>query len=92
MWVTKLIKVKKGSEIVAVLYVSLISAHVWCFVGDEAAVWQVEHRAEGLSSGATSAQPFARLHEPFTEGSGGADGNGEAGRLGRLPGPGALPV
>lgn len=62
----------------------------WCFLGDKAAVRQVEHRAEGLSPGSTSAQPAPRLHESFAEGSHCADGNGEAGRMGRFPGPCAV--
>lgn len=51
---------------------------------------QVEHRAEGVSSGSTSAQPVPRLHESFTEGGHFADGNREADGMGRLPGPGAV--
>lgn len=64
----------------------------WCLLGDKAAVRQVEHRADGFSPGSTSAQPAPRLHESFTEGGHRADGNGEAGRMGRLPGPCAVSV
>lgn len=64
----------------------------WCFLGDKAAVRQVEHHAEGFSSGSASAQPTPRLHQSFTEGGHCADGNGEAGRMGRLPGPCAVSV
>ncbi|XP_037337276.1 gypsy retrotransposon integrase-like protein 1 isoform X3 [Pungitius pungitius] len=53
---------------------------------------EVEHRAEGVSTGSTSAQPLARLHESFAEGGHPADGNREAGGMGRLPGPRAVPL
>lgn len=75
------------------MFASFIITHtLLCFLGDEAAVRQVEHHAEGVSSGSTSAQPAPRLHESFTEGGHYTDGDGEAGRMGRLPGPCAVSV
>lgn len=52
----------------------------------------MEHRPEGFCSGTTSAQPSARLHGPVAKGRHGTNGEGETGRLGRLPGRRPLPV
>lgn len=52
----------------------------------------MEHCAEGVSSGSASAQPTARLHQSVVKGSRRADGDGEAGGLGRLSRPCAVSV